>query len=449
MTGRMIARVLLLLALVVTPLTAPTATPAGAATTGTVIGYTVKPNGARLGKIQAQLFDGNWSYLRQVRAKSGRFQFRDLAPGVYYLQVTDLRPRYDISAYATQNARLVVQSGRTTSKIIRMRRGGFITGRVVTPKGRAAGARIVATPKGAGPTYEVNADGQGQFAIGGLPRGGYSLWAWDKRKTWAGKSTWVGGIKVGKGKHNRVLRLNTRAGGLNGIVLAGGNPTRDTGYATAVNKKTGQWYTFPIRAGSFSVRGLYPGRYRVTLPGMFNNGNAGYLGGDVVPRGKVRPGRTLNRTLHLNSRGGWVTGTVKGQDGDAQDLLGGATVSLYDRYGSLWHRVKTASNGTFRIGGTTPAQGLMTIVVELYGESGGRTYRARVVRSNITLSNGRASAQGTIVLKPQPKPAPSPTSTPTGTATPTPTASPSSPTATATTSSPTTAPPSPTVTATP
>ena len=73
-----------------------------------------------------------------------------------------------------------------------MRKGGYVTGTVVTGTGKPAkSARVVAANRQEN-SFETTANSKGQFAVGGLPQGKYSVFAWDKQKAWAAKSQWAG-----------------------------------------------------------------------------------------------------------------------------------------------------------------------------------------------------------------------------------------------------------------
>ena len=52
------------------------------------------------------------------------------------------------------------------------------------------GARVVAANKEQN-SFETTANAQGQYALGGLPPGSYSVFTYDKRKSWVGKSTYL------------------------------------------------------------------------------------------------------------------------------------------------------------------------------------------------------------------------------------------------------------------
>ena len=72
-----------------------------------------------------------------------------------------------------------------------MTRGGYVTGTVRTGDGKPAkGARVVAANR-AEQSFETTANGKGQFALGGLPQGKYSVFTYDQQKRWVGKSAWA------------------------------------------------------------------------------------------------------------------------------------------------------------------------------------------------------------------------------------------------------------------
>ncbi|MBS4751758.1 hypothetical protein KG112_02910 [Nocardioides sp. zg-ZUI104] len=421
------------------PTLAPAA--AAAAANGTIVGRAVGSDGMGVSRIKVMLFDSSWTYLRAGSVtRSGKFEFRNLPAGLYRLQLVDRRPRYDVKSFASSDVSVRVYPGRASAKNVTMRRGAFITGKVTVGKrGTKAGRNAkVAVADRNGRSYEVQANSRGEFALGGLPSGSFTLWAWDAKKQWVDRPINVAKVKHGSGRDVRV-KLRKRAGGYHGFLFAGPNPVRGTVWATAVSKKTGQWWPFPIRNGDLSVRGLMPGSYRIEVPGAGR-----YLGGTFHIRVPVRAKRSRAINIRLTTLGGWFSGRAVSSEGGGP--LSGMHVSVYDRYGKLLTQVRTDRNGVFRAGGTIWDQGGLTVVVEAYSTIAGRTYKQRYVRSGLSVVRGRATNLGTLAFTPQPlPPKPTPTSTAPTTAPPT-TAPPTS--APPTSTPPTTGPSTPTVTVT-
>lgn len=394
------ARLRIVMLAVLAVLGALLAAPAPAATavdTGTVRGAIVA-NGGPAKRIQMQWFTAKWEFLGKRSISGGAYSLR-LRPGTYWIQFTDKRPSYDITKFAPSNVKVVVRKGSTTTKNVRMRRGAAITG-VAKAGGRpAAGARVVAA-NGAEQSFATVANKSGQFAIGGLPTGSYSVFTYDRSKKWVGKSAWVPGLKRGK-VSNIKTSLNKRAGTLLVDVYAGSQPAKGNSFVTAVSRKTGQFWTAKLSRGSATFAGLYPGRYKLVVP------NIGYYFGreGVVKGGNVKPSRPAFGSFRLTKRGGWLTGTAF----DAHDLsstLNGAQILLFDKAGTKLAEARSNADGRFRLDGLIGTQSGLTVVVNPNPDQGGyqqtadgycmfqRTEQAAKYRSEI----GTGTEIGQVVL---------------------------------------------------
>ena len=266
--------------------------------TGRIIGRVVTPSGAGIGKSRVVLFDSDWNYVRETTARStGRFTFSGVAPGTYRLQGQDGRPAWRLERLALVDKKVRVHAHRDTTSSITLRKGAFLTGKVTRGKNDKGAARaLVRATDAYGRSFEVKANNKGEFALGGLPPGSYSLWGYDSAKRWTGRSVKVGKLKRGKGKDLKVP-MRTRAGGINGFVLEGGQLARGTTYVTAINRSTGQWWVRKVKDGDLSLPGLAPGRYTFVI-----SGNARWAERTVRSRTKVGSGRTKQVTLRLTKR---------------------------------------------------------------------------------------------------------------------------------------------------
>lgn len=265
---------------------------------GKVIGRVVNPRGAGVARARVVLFDRQWNYLREVRARpSGRFTFAKLAPGRYRLQVRDGRPAWNTKSFALRDATVRVRANRTTVTVVKMRRGAFLTGRVTRgKKNRPAARALVRANDANGRAFQVRADHHGRFALGGLPPGRYRIWGNDSRHQWVGRTVVVRRLARGTGRDVRI-RMRTRAGGVNGYVMEGGRIARNPTWVTAIHRRTGQWWTARVRSGDLSLPGLAPGRYEFVLTGTKE-----FAGRTLRPRVKVKSGRTRHLVLRMNQR---------------------------------------------------------------------------------------------------------------------------------------------------
>ncbi|MGZ4450926.1 MAG: carboxypeptidase regulatory-like domain-containing protein, partial [Nocardioides sp.] len=172
--------------------------PASAAN-GKAVGQIIGTEPVRL-QVKMLWFDAHWHYLGQRRIDGDIYSI-SLAPGTYHLQFVDLRPSYDVTKYAPSDVTVTVPSGRSVQHDVKMHRGGAITGVAKGGNGKPlGGARVVAANTNQ-QSYETKANGKGQFAVGGLPAGSYSVFTYDRDQTWVGKSLWVPKIKLGEARN--------------------------------------------------------------------------------------------------------------------------------------------------------------------------------------------------------------------------------------------------------
>lgn len=337
---------------------------AAQAANGKVVGQVI---GSQGGKVNVKMlwFDRQWNYLGARRVSGGIYSL-SLEPGTYHLQFVDQRPAYDVTKYAPSDVRVVVRSGRIVQRDVRMKRGAAITGTVRAGGRPAKGARVVAANANE-QSYEVTANGKGQFAIGGLPAGSYSVFTYDRSETWVGRSLWVPGLKRGHAK-NVGITLGKRGGSL--LVQLRQPDGRKMGgsfFVTAVSKATGQFWTARARRGEVAFANLFPGGYRMVAPGVGN-----YFARTAGIQGaRVKAGRAdLASSFRWTERGGWITGTVV-DEADHDTPLRGAVVTAFARSGAQLDRTTTDAYGEFTIDGPIATQDGIRIVVEPDPNGGG------------------------------------------------------------------------------
>ncbi|MFC4787083.1 MSCRAMM family protein [Nocardioides sp. MAHUQ-72] len=352
---RALAPLVLLVALVATLLVVGSGTSASAAT-GTVRGQIT---GSQDGKVRVKMlwFTRDWHYLGQRKVRGDIYSL-SLPAGTYHLQFVDQRPSYDIRKYAPTDIKVTIGS-RTVQKDVRMHRGAAITGTVTAGGKRASGAKVVAANT-AEQSFVTKANKQGQFAVGGLPRGSYSVFTYDRTRTWVDKSTWVPGLDLGE-VDNVGIALRKRGGSLLvDLRRADGSTMRGTFFVTAVSKASGQFWTARATGGTVTFQGLYPGRYRMVAPGVGN-----YLPqtGAVVG-GRVRAGRAdLASSFTWTHPGASVSGIVVDGE-DTSYPLEGAQVMLFDARGTKLGTTTTNSLGQFWFGGQLTSQAGMKVVAQ-------------------------------------------------------------------------------------
>ncbi|MCL8024165.1 MSCRAMM family protein [Nocardioides bruguierae] len=365
---------------------ASSSTTAERGTRTTVRGVVRNPDGVA---IVMRWFTRDWTQIGVRRVRNDVYSLR-LAPGVYHLQFSDKRPSYNTKKYAPTDVTVRVRK-RTLQRNVRMVRGASVTGVVRNRHGKAlASARVVAADA-AENSFTTTADKRGRFAVTGLPRGSYSLFTWDRSKTWVARSTYVADLAVGEVR-DVPLTLGTKAGKLLVDLRAGGEPISSRVTVTVVSRTTGQWWTVNARHGTANLAGLFPGRYTLIAPGYEN-----YLPRTgAVEGGTVRAGRAdLASVFRWTKQGGRVRGRVVSSDG--RDPMPESIVRLLDSNGAVLDEVRTGSDGTFLVGRQLRTQKVTLQVIP----SDNVNYRA-FKKAGVQIRTDRITKYGTIavVLRP-------------------------------------------------
>lgn len=327
---------------------------AHAAENGRVVGEVLVPGNV---KLKVRWFDKNWNFLGSRKVNGTIYSLR-LAPGTYYLQFTDERPAYNVDKYAPTDVRVRVKSGRKVQKNVRMKPGAAITGTVRAGGKPLGGAKVVAANANE-QSFSTKANDKGQFAIGGLPDGSYSVFTYDRRKTWVDKSTYVQGLRSTQ-KRNIGIVLRKKAGKLLVDLRAGGQRVKETVFVTAISKSSGQFWTVKAKRGEASFKGLYPGKYRMVAPGVGN-----YLPQEGAIKGaNVKQGRAdLASSFTWKKQAASVQGYVVDAEHPERSLEH-ARVRLFAKDGSLIGSAVSDSSGQFFIGGQLVTQSGVTLVVD-------------------------------------------------------------------------------------
>lgn len=309
-------------------------------------------------------FDRDWKYLGQKSLGKADGYSIWLSPGTYHLQFVDQRPAYDVAKYAPTDVQVTVRANDISTKTVTMWRGAAITGTARAGGKPLGGARLVAANK-TEQSFATTANSKGQFAIGGLPQGQYSVFTYDKRKQWVGKSVWAGAVKPGRGK-NLKIALTTRAGSMTVYLFTPAGRLRTTTPVTVTSKKTGQWWSGTARNGTAVFKGLYPGAYTL----KFDGAGVWFAKTGTVMRASVKPGRMAFGKFDITKRGGWITGNLV--DAGAPDLTlnppydgaRGAQLRLFDDDGREIASTYSGADGSFVISGQLATQSGLTIVVQ-------------------------------------------------------------------------------------
>ncbi|MEP9363617.1 carboxypeptidase-like regulatory domain-containing protein [Nocardioides sp. CN2-186] len=318
-------------------------------------------------KVKVLWFTRDWAYLGTANAQGDSYSL-NLAPGTYHLQFVDQRDSYVTSKYAPTDIQVTVHSGQGTRKNVTMTKGAFITG-TVKAHGKVAKKAEVKAANQSEQSFTTTANKKGQFAIGGLPAGKYSLFSYDHKHAWVDKSTYAGKLEPGKSA-NLAINLRKKAGSLRVYLFTSangqkkqvtGNPT-----VTAVSKKTGQFWSKKVKGGNAVFEGLYPGKYKLVA-----NGYGIWFGKTASVEGAtVKSGKTDFGTFTYTKRGGWITGKVV--DGnDSSFPMKAAAVGLYDSSGNQLTSTVTDQSGAFKLSGQFATMSGLTVTVDPDPNGGG------------------------------------------------------------------------------
>ena len=362
----LIALAALLAALLATPAPA-----AQAADKGIVNGNITCPKLAKCPSLKLLWFDKDWNYLGAKKANGGGYSLT-LPPGTYRLQLVDQRPAYDTAKFAPTDVKVTVRANDLTARNIVMQKGASLTGTVKNGTGQPLkNARVVAA-RADGAAFATQANGKGQFAVGGLTAGRYSLFTFDPRRTWVDRSTWAGALRTGQSK-NLPIKLRKRAGSLTVYLFQPQGLLRTKTTLTVTSRTTGQWWSATSSTGTFVFRGVHPGRYNVEFEGA----GVWFAKSGAVGKADVKPGRMAFGDFHLTKRGGWLTGHVVDGGGSRMVALTpawtngpGMTVRLFDSAGRELARTESDAEGRFKLEGQIATQDGLKIVVDPPATSG-------------------------------------------------------------------------------
>jgi hypothetical protein len=396
----------LLFALLLTAFAAATPRVDAAGSTGVARGTIRFPQGDNPG-IKVLWFTKDWSYLGTKSTAGGSYSL-NLPAGSYHLQFVDQRPSYKTDKYAPTNISVTVSAGDPTQKNVTMKKGAFITGTAKANGKTAKKARVVAANVSE-QSFETTANDKGQFAIGGLPAGKYSLFTYDARHAYVGKSTYAGNLPIG-GSANVAINLTKKAGSLRVYMYTSANgskkPVAGNPVVTAVSKATGQFWSTKVKGGNVVFQGLYPGKYKLVANGFgVWFGRTGAIEGANVRAGKADFG-----SFTYTKRGGWVTGDlVDGGNPEYPlrkpfDSAPGARVDLYAASGALLASGFADDSGHFVAQGQITTQSDVTLVVTPGVDSGGYMngqgycqFDETTVES-ISITIGQGSDAGTVAV---------------------------------------------------
>lgn len=301
-------------------------------------------------------FDRDWNYLGQQWASGGSYAIK-LPGGTYHLQFVDQRKPWETEKYAPTDVQVTV-GARPVEKNVTMQRGAAITGTARAGGKPLPGARIVAAKSSTEQSFTTTANGKGQFAVAGLPKGRYCLFTYDRAREYVDKCTWVGAVDAGQIK-DRAITLTKRAGSLRIFIDTADRKDAPRSIVTVKSTTTGQWWTTKSSVGEAKFRGLYPGRYTISYEGT----GVWFTQAGAVRNARVKPGLPDFGDFRLTKRGGWITGNVV-DSLDPSRALSGAVVQLWSASGVKLDETTSGSDGFYVLDGQLATQSGLTIVVQ-------------------------------------------------------------------------------------
>jgi hypothetical protein len=253
-----------------------------------------------------------------------------------------------------------------------MQKGSSLTGTARGGTGKPLRNAKVVAARTDGMSFATQANKLGQFAVGGLAPGKYSIFTFDQAKTWVDKSTWAGALKPGQSKNFNV-RLKKRAGNLTVYLFQPQGLLKTKTTLTVTSKASGQWWSAKSSNGTFVFRGVYPGAYKA----QFEGAGVWFPKTGAVGKASVKPGRMSFGEFRITKRGGWVTGHLL--DGGAPEMIAlkppyenaGAKIQLFNAAGDLLATAESDDEGKFKLQGQLATQSGLTIVVDPSPDSGG------------------------------------------------------------------------------
>ena len=258
----------------------------------------------------------------------------------------------------------------TDIHLARQAPGGSISG-VVTGAGDAAGGAMVMLQQGENPAHmrsnhSVGLDKDGHFHFANLPPGAYRLLAWQ----WGEKASIYSQPLDLRLEGSDVTNLNlllAPGGELNGKLEMAGGPAKEKLSVTLDPLPFASFGEPPPTAeadqnGAFRIADIAPGRYRLKVTPMPENGylKSVRLEGVEVPDGELdlsrgAPGSSLKIVVSRN--GGQVSGKLLDKDGEP---LGAETVMVLlvadPKQIDLERSLKRAEDGTYRFQAIRPGK---------------------------------------------------------------------------------------------
>jgi hypothetical protein len=385
--GRFRLALALLTAIVLGALSAGIASPAFAATTGSITGQVTVPTGVDATKITVFAGPEIGSYQTAPVAADGTFTVNGLPAGNIQVSFSYSGSPSPVvwTYYSTSpdgsKTLVSVSAGATTTGINQtLKPAAMVSGKITVPSGMAPFVGQVSLE--AGPDYTknafvesawINADQQGNYTIGGLDAGTYKLHLMSFTDNWA--TMWHGGKVTAGSSPSVTVEVGEKLGGLQDSAVAAATITGSVAGAPAPGPTMsgpGMSITAVAEDGTvaastvmesnqttFALKKLLPGAYKVQF-----NRTKGFvsvyeaqlyrdlpesMGAANATTVAVAAGQTASNVNATVRQGGTLTGKVLGPTGTP---LNGVRVNVYTKDGSLVTRFSyTAADGAFKVTG--------------------------------------------------------------------------------------------------
>jgi protocatechuate 3,4-dioxygenase beta subunit len=246
----------------------------------------------------------------------GKFEVHDIPAGTWWLAPAPRdAQRQDIADDGVPSLAQVVMVDPATpivEVILRVERGAYMGGRVVTPLGQPAeGVWVLAhSVVGSDSSASADSDAEGSFLVGPLPAGRYQVYA-SKSAGYADSLS----VEAEAGAADLVLKLR-EGGRLHGFVVdaaTGEHLEAETQYTRTDCEESYRVYGL-AESGEFDIDGLVPGIY--SIGAKSRNGQFGYQTGVIV-----RPGVEIADLPLVVSKGGTLRLHHDGPEGKARYLV--------------------------------------------------------------------------------------------------------------------------------
>lgn len=359
----------------------------GATFTGEISGTVYGPGATPLSEganIFLRVWDRTGNDVDEVSvATDGTYHATGLAPGNYRLEFTDQSGLYAKEFFSnkstlTDATTVAVVDGATTSNVnVELNAGGSISGQVTGPGGVPvepdSNLWVGVYDSQSQYVRGVNADSTGHYNVGGLSTGSYrvrfSEYVRYADEFYSNKSSLAQATPVSVVGGSTTANVNAElalAGSVSGNVTASGGTPLDPSSSVYVwvipeGVEDDDWREVPVESdGSYELRGVEPGTYRVKFSDQAGYYAPSYFAGSDTTSGAtllvVSLGESKSNIDGSLSSAGIISGSVTGPDGAPLISDSEASVIAYDSDGEFASWSSVAVDGSYQLKGLGSGQ---------------------------------------------------------------------------------------------